>query len=131
MAHQMNSVVELMQETLTALNLARDEMEMKVRPPRRRRSPFGGNKNESDDGSDSDDDDDDDDDDDEMGYGWQDTALQRGGLDMSAGNDSGVEAAGLVAQIARGRTGSGSTLESHHLKDDGSDSDDYWDVAEK
>ena len=34
MSHQINSVVELMQETLAALNLARAEIEMKAHPPR-------------------------------------------------------------------------------------------------
>ena len=130
MVHQIKSVVELMQETLTALNLARAEMDMKDHPPRRRRSPFGEKEDESDD-DDDDDDDADDDDDDEIGYRWQDTAVQRDDPDTFAGNDSGGDAAGLGAGIARAGTGIGSRLERHHLQDDGSDSDDYWDVAEK
>jgi hypothetical protein len=51
---------------------------------------------------------------------------------MSAGgDDSAAEAVGLGAKIQRDATDSDGRLESHHHQDDGSDSDDYWDVAEK
>ena len=56
MERQMQVVIELMQETLAALNLARAGLDTRDRPPRRRHRPFGEK------GVDSDDDDDDEDD---------------------------------------------------------------------
>ena len=131
MVRQMHVVIELMQETAAALNLARAGLDAKDYPPRRQRRPFGDKGVDSDDDDDDDDDEDDDDDDDGMGYRWQGTGVQRNGLDMSAGDVSAAEAAGLGATIQRGGTGSDGRLEKHHHQDDGSDSDDYWDVAEK
>jgi len=90
-----------------------------------------GDQDASDYDDDNDDDDDDDDDDGgDMAFRWQGRAVQGTGLEVPYGDDSAVEKAAVRLTLEGGSSGSDGRLK-HPNDPDCSDSDDYWDVAEK